>query len=127
MALEQPLQQSDEALAIGMQKAEVSRAAETFRQHVLPNHPQELGAGKRLAFRLSRFGIGKTKGHLSLVAGDDILFTDDTAIKIAPEVNERLLAAAHGLAIDHPCLRVTIGQSQPRGLDDRQHLRSKDL
>ena len=43
--LQYPMQQSDQAFAIGMQEAEVARLPKTFRQHMLQHPPQKLRAG----------------------------------------------------------------------------------
>ena len=44
---QQQVQQGDQALAVGMQEAEVARTPETFGQHMLQNQPQEVRAGIR--------------------------------------------------------------------------------
>jgi hypothetical protein len=53
-----------------------------------------------------------TERHLAVVAGDDILLPDYTPVKIAPQIDERLLTRADGLAIHYPHLRITAGKRQ---------------
>ena len=117
------MQQSDQALAVGMQEAEVARPPETFRQHVLQHQPQELRTGNGPPFQLPRPGVAIAERHLSVLAGEDILLPDHAPVKVAPQIDQRFLAAADEFAIYHPCLGIPAGQRQPGGLDTRQQLR----
>lgn len=48
--VQQHVQQGDQALAVGVQKAEDARAPETIGQHMLQDQPEEVRAGQRSAF-----------------------------------------------------------------------------
>ena len=89
---EEPLQDHDGALAVGMQKAEVAGPAEAFGQD-MPEHQGE-EARPRQGAVLEALALGMTvaEGHLAVLAGDDVLLPDNTAIEVAPEIDQRLLA-----------------------------------
>lgn len=57
----------------------------------------------------------------------DVFLADDAAVKIAPQIGERFLAAADRFAINHPGARVARRQRQARRFDAGQHLRPKHL
>ena len=117
------MQQSDQAFAIGMQEAEVARPPKTFRQHMLQHQPQKLRAGYGSPFHLPRLGVAITERHVTVVAGDDILLPDHAPVKVTPQIDERLLAAADEFAIHHPCLGITAWERQSGGLDASKQLR----
>ncbi len=111
------MQQSDQTLAVGMQKAEVARTTEAFGQHMLQDQPQKLRAGNGPGFHLPGLGVAITETDLAIVASENILFGDDAPVKITAQVDKRLLAVADGFAIHHPLVWVTPGQRQSRGFD----------
>ena len=47
------MQQADQALAVGVQEAEIARTAKALGQHVLENQPEEIDTAERAPFRLS--------------------------------------------------------------------------
>jgi hypothetical protein len=55
--LQQEMQQADQALAVGVQEAEIARAAKALGQHVLENQPEEISTGERALFRLAGFAL----------------------------------------------------------------------
>ncbi len=67
-------------------------------------------AGDGSQFRLPRLGVAIPEGHLTVCAGDDIRFPDDTPVQITPEVDQRSLSAAVRFAIHHPFLLMASGQ-----------------
>ena len=77
------MQQGDQALAVGMQKAEVAGAAEAFGQHMLQDQPQKVCTGNGALRQLPGLGVAIAESHLAVVAGDDILFGDDAPVQIA--------------------------------------------
>jgi hypothetical protein len=83
--LQQEMQQGNEALAVGVQEAEIARAAKALGQHVLENQPEELSAGKRALVRLAGFGVAIAEAHPAIRAGEDVLFTDDAAVEVTTE------------------------------------------
>jgi hypothetical protein len=52
---------------------------------------------------------------------------DHAAVQVAAQVQQRLAAAAHGPAIDHPGRRQLAGQRQAGALDGVEHLGAEDL
>jgi len=76
------MQQGNEALTVGVQEAEIARAAKALGQQVLENQPEELSAGKRALFRLTGFGVAIAEAHPAIRAGEDVLFTDDAAVEV---------------------------------------------
>ncbi len=65
---------------------------------------------------LLRLGVSIPEAHLAVVAGDDILLPDDAPVKIAPQIDERLLAGAtcfgRGL---HPIPKRSPPKPRPSG------------
>jgi hypothetical protein len=92
-------------LAIGVQEAEIARAAKALGQQVLENQPEEIGAGERALLHLVRLCAAIAEAHPAIPAGEDGLFTDDAAVEVATEGNQGLLAITHRLAVRHPLPR----------------------
>lgn len=90
--LQNEVQQGDQALAVGMQKAEIARPPEAFGQHMLQDQPQEMRTGDGALFHRSGLGVAITEAHLAVVAGDDVLLGDAAPVQITAQVDERLLA-----------------------------------
>ncbi len=124
---EQIVQQRDRALAVGVQQAEVACAAKALGQDVLKHQREELRTGQGAVFPAVALGVAVAEGHLSVLAREDVLLADDPAVEIAPEVDQRLLAAADVLAVNHPILRVSGRQTQPRRGDGGQQLAAEDF
>lgn len=59
------MQQRDQALAVGMQKAEIARPAKVLRQHMLQHQPEEVRV-ECLHFDRRRTASG-TKGEFGVV------------------------------------------------------------
>ncbi len=76
------------------------------------DQPQELGAGQRSGAHLAGFTVLVAKRHLAVPTGDNVFFLDDAFIKIASEINQRLVAAADGFDVDDPVFRVTSWKRQ---------------
>jgi hypothetical protein len=55
---------------------------------------QELGTGQGAAFEGFGPAVAVAEGDLSIFAGNDLLLPDHTAIQIASEMDQGLLAAA---------------------------------
>jgi len=89
------VQQGDQALAVGVQEAEIARPAKALGQHMLANQPEEIDTAERALFRLAGLRIAIAKAHLAILAGEDVLFPDDAAVEITTEVDQGFLAAAH--------------------------------
>ena len=83
--LQQEMQQGNQALAVGVQEAEVACAAKALGQHVLENQPEKIDTAERAPFRLAGLGVAIAEAHPALLAGDDILFQDDAAVEITTE------------------------------------------
>jgi hypothetical protein len=71
--LEQEMQQGDQALAVGVQEAEIASAAKALGQHVLENQPEEIDPGERAPFRLAGLSVAIAEAHLAILAGEDVL------------------------------------------------------
>ena len=90
---------------------------------MLQHQPQELCAGHGAPFQLHGLAVAITEADLAGGAGEDVFLGDDAPVKIAPQIDERLLARAHGFAIHHPRHGVMIWQGQSSRFDARQQLR----
>jgi hypothetical protein len=88
-----------------MQKAEVAGAPKAFGQHMLQNQPQEFWPRQRSGLHLFGFAVLVAKSHQTIPASHNILFLDHALIKIPPQIDQRLVAAADGLDIYYPSLR----------------------
>jgi hypothetical protein len=108
-----------------MQEAEIPCSPEAFRQDMLEQQRQELGTGQRAVSEAFAFALAVAKGHLPVVAGDDIFFLDHAAIQIAPEIDQCLLAGADALAVDDPGRGVAWGQCQAFLSDSLEHFGTK--
>ena len=110
---EQEVQQLDQALAVGVEKAEVARAAQPLGQDMAQQQVQEVGARERSGLPAAGAAVLEAEGHLAVVAGEDVLLPDHAAVEIAAEVDQGLLAGADMLAIDHPLFGMRRGQGEP--------------
>ena len=92
--LQQHMQQGDQTLAVGMQKAEVARPPETFGQHVLEDQPQKLRTGHGAPVHLPGLGVAITESDLAVSAGEDVFLGDDAAVtkSLEDEVQEDMAA-----------------------------------
>lgn len=127
MQPEQPSNQRNQALAVGVQKPEVARTPEPFGQHMLEEQPQERRAGNRSCAHLVGLAVLVTKGDLTVPAGDDVLFLNDAAVQITAEIDQRLLAGADGLAVHHPFVGIAGGKLESFLPDGIEHLGTEDL
>ena len=80
--LQQAVQQGDQALAVGVQGAEIARAAKALGQQVPGNPPEELSTRERALFRLAGFSAAIAEAHPTIRAGEDALFTDNAAVAV---------------------------------------------
>jgi len=126
-AAQQHVQQGDQALAVRMQENEVTRPTKVLGPHRLQYEPEEIGAGEGATFQPAGVGLALTKADLPVGASEDIRLANDAAVQIAPQIHQRLLAAAHRLTIDDPGARVAGRQRARRGLQAGQPLRPKHL
>ena len=104
------MQQADQPFAVGVQKAEVAGPPEALGQDMPEDQPKELNTGQRASPHLSALAVLITKGYLAVPAGDNVLFLDDAFIQIAPQINQRLVAAANGLDVDDPGFGIPVRQ-----------------
>ena len=95
------MQQGNQALAVGMQKAVVPRPPEALGQDVLQDQAQEVGTGQRAHLRLAALAVAVAKADLAVRARQDVAFPDHPAIEVATEIDQRLLAVADTFAIDY--------------------------
>ena len=96
------MQQGDQALAVGVQEAEVACAAKALGQHVLANQPEEIDTAERAPFRLAGFRVALAEAHPAILAGEDILFSYDAPVEVTTDGDQGLLAAATRLAMRYP-------------------------
>ena len=73
---EQEVQQLDQALAVGVEKAEVARAAQPLGQDMAQQQVQEVGARERSGLPAAGAAVLEAEGHLAVVAGEDVLLPD---------------------------------------------------
>lgn len=94
----------DQAFAVTVKKAVIPGSAKTPGQDMLQQQPQELCSGQGACLGLAAvFRI--PKGHLTILAAQDILLRQYATVEVTPQVKQRLLAVAHLFAIDDPLLR----------------------
>lgn len=109
--VQQQSQQSDQALTVGMQKAKVAGAPDTFGQHMLQHQPQEMCPGNAPTFHPCGLGVSINKAHLSVVAGNDIHPPNDALVNMASQIDERFVAGAEGFTVHNPLLHYLSGQT----------------
>ena len=76
---------------------------------MLDDQPQEFCTGHRSILDLSGLAIAIAEGHLTVLAGNNILLLNHTAIEIASQIGQRLFPGTHGLAVHHPILGIVVG------------------
>jgi len=121
------MQQRDEALAVGVEEAEVAGPPQALGQDVLDDEPEEVGPGKGALFELAGSGVSPAVAHLGVVEGEDVLLADDAAVEIAAQVDQGGLAGADALAVDDPLPGMVLGQAQGGGLEAGEHPGAEDL
>ena len=84
------MQQAQQAFAVGMQKAKITRAAETLGQYVTQQEAQELHTGQGSGALLLGFAVLVTKSHQAVLASDDVFFLDHAFVEIAPEIDQSM-------------------------------------
>jgi hypothetical protein len=84
---EQKVQQLDQTFAVGVQKAEVAGAAEALGQDMLKQQAEEGGAREGAGFGAAGFAVSIAEGDLAVVAGEDVLFLEDSAVQIAAQID----------------------------------------
>ena len=62
---------------------------------------------------------------LTIGAAHDVVLLNHPPVQVAPQIDQRLLAIAHGLAIDHPALGQADRRRQALGVQGRQQLAAK--
>ncbi len=90
---------------------------------MLQHQPQELCAEHSAPHQLHGLAVAITEADLAGGAGEDVFLGDDAPVKIAPQIEECLLAGAYGFAIHHPCHGIMVWQGQSSRFDVRQQLR----
>ena len=96
-----------------MQKAIIARSSEALGQDVLQDQVQEIDCGQRAHFQCPTLAVPVVKADLSVVAGQDVGLPDHAAIKVAPQIDECLVAVTHTFAIDHPFGGSCAGKASP--------------
>ena len=121
---QQQLHHLQQLLAVAMQQAVVAGTAEAFGQHMAQQHPQELRAGQALdQYRTAV--VADAKGDQAIAIAEDVLLGEHTAVEVATQIHQRLVATADGLAVHHPipwdrCLHAQTGPAhavQPFGAE----------
>ena len=67
------------------------------------------------------------EAHSAILAGEDVLSTDDGTVEVTSEVDQGLLPAANRFAMRHPFPWMARRQANAGRLDRRQHFCPKDL
>jgi|GEM_PF-4355259 len=91
-------------LAIGMEQAKVARASQSPGQDVLQHQPQEVRTADGAQRLLAAVAVAIAERDLAIGAAHDVALLNHPAVQVAPQIDRRLVAIAHGLAIDHPAL-----------------------
>lgn len=88
-----------------MEKAVASGFAKTLRQNMEHQQVEEIFSGYSPGTIFPAFGMDIAEGDHAVLAAEDVLFLNDTFIQIFAKVNDRFVAAAYFLAVDHPVFR----------------------
>ena len=119
--------QRDQAFAVGVQKAVVAASPEAFGQDVLEHQLEEVGAADGAAHHLFGFAVAPSVGDVAILAADDVLFLNDTAVQVSAQVDQGFAAIAHALEIDDPFVGHACGQTQTQLAQGIEHLGPKHL
>lgn len=107
------MQELDEAFAARMKEPVASCPAKAFRQHMEHKQVEELIPTDCPGSIFSRLGMKIPEGDHAVFAGEDILFLDDTPVKVSAQIDDGLTAVADTFAIDNPLFRAIPGYHQP--------------
>ncbi len=94
-----------------------AHSSEALRQDMLKEAPQELVCSQETSALLASGGVAVRERHTVIILPQQARGGDGGLKDIAGEILQRLLSAARGLAVHHPC-----GSPYPRR-DRRQELR----
>ena len=90
---QQQLHHLQQLLAVAVEQAVVAGAPEAFGQHMAQQHPQELRPGQALDHHRTAV-VADAKGDQAIAIAEDVLLGDHTAVEVAPQVHQRLVATA---------------------------------
>jgi len=124
------MQQRDQPFFVRMQEAVVPRPPKALGQDMLQDQVQEVGAGQRADLGFSALAVAVAEADLAaavVIAGEEVGLADHTAIEVTPQIDQRLLAVADALAVDHPFPRQRPGRMEAGLRERRQQLGAKHL
>ena len=87
---------------------------------MLQNQPKKVLALEGAVSSLTGLAVYVLEGHLTVVIGNDVVFTNHAPVQVTRQVLQSRLAFADMLAIDHPLIWQLGGQSQASSLDRGQ-------
>ena len=90
---QQQLHHLQQLLAVAMEQAVVAGAAEAPGQHMAQQHPQELRPGQALDQHRTAV-VADAKGDQAVAIAEDVLLGEHTAVEVAPQIHQRLVATA---------------------------------
>ena len=70
------MQQGDQAFAVGVQEAVITRAPETLGQDVLQDQAQEVGTRQDAHLYLTALAVAVAKADLAALTGQDVAFPE---------------------------------------------------
>jgi hypothetical protein len=90
---QQQLHHLQQLLAVAMEQAVVAGAPEALGQHMAQQHPQEVRAGQVLEQHHTAV-VADAKGDQAIAIAEDVLLGEHTAVELASQVHQRLVATA---------------------------------
>ena len=90
---QQQLHHLQQLVAVAMEQAVVAGAPEALGQHMAQQHPQELRPGQALDL-LRTAVVADAKGDQAIAIAEDVLLGEHTAVEVAPQIHQRLVATA---------------------------------
>ena len=100
--LQSELYQSQQFPGIAMQEPIIPDPAKALGQDMLQYQPQEVLTLERAVPGLTGFAVNVLEGHLAVVIGNDVFFTDHATVQVTGQVLQGRLAFTDMLAVDHP-------------------------
>ena len=121
------LQKPNELFTAGVEKAIAACSPKAFWQYMEHKQVEELFTAHGAGFYLPGFGVKVPEGDPVVLAGQDILFPDNTPVEVSAKIDDGLIAVTDTLTINNPFKGGFFGHSQPLVNQSLQHLGPEDF
>lgn len=121
------LKEFNEFLAAWMKESITPSSAKTLGQDMAHEQIKKFFSSHGPSFVLFGFCGQVAEGHHAVFASQDVLFLNDSPVKISSKVNDGLVAVADAFAMNNPLFGTIPGQFETLIDQGFQHLCPEDL